>query len=61
MQEKPLLYDIEAAAQMLSISKWTVHAYIKNGRLHAVRLGRRVLLEDSELRRLVSEAKGEGV
>jgi len=56
---EPLL-DIGRAAKALSISPWTVRSYIRSGRLRAVRLGRRVLLEAQELRRLVAEAKANG-
>jgi excisionase family DNA binding protein len=53
---KPL-HDINSAARLLSISPWTVRAYIRDRKLHPVRLGRRVLLEESELERFVSEAR----
>lgn len=49
------LYDINSAARLLGISPWTVRAYIRRGKLKPVRLGRRVLLEESELERLVAE------
>ena len=51
------LLSIEAAAELLSISKWTVRAYIRAGKLRAVRLGRRVLLAEDELVRLVAESQ----
>jgi excisionase family DNA binding protein len=50
----PLL-DIKEAARILSISHWTVRAYIKNGQLKPVRLGRRVLIQTSELERFVTQ------
>ena len=53
------LYDIKEAAQMFSISTWTVRAYIRKGRLHPVRIGRLVRLEERELQRFVSEARSE--
>lgn len=49
------LYDINSAARLLGISPWTVRAYIRRGKLKPVRLGRRVLLEESELERLVAK------
>ncbi|MBZ5615907.1 MAG: helix-turn-helix domain-containing protein [Acidobacteriia bacterium] len=52
----PLL-DLKQAACLLSISQWTVRAWIKSGKLMPVRLGRRVLLEEAELQRLIREAK----
>ena len=53
---KPLL-GIEAAASLLSISPWTVRARIRQGKLKPVRIGRRVLLEQGEIERFVSEAR----
>jgi len=57
---KPL-YDVNGAAQMLRISPWTIRAHIRNGKLTPVRIGRRVLLEEAELERLVAEAKAGAV
>ena len=51
------LFDINAAAQLLSISPWTVRRAIKTRSLEAVRIGRRVLLEEESLERFVSDAK----
>lgn len=48
------LKSVEEAASLLGISKWTVRSYIKAGKLHVVRLGRRVLVEESELERFVA-------
>jgi excisionase family DNA binding protein len=48
------LLSIEAAADILSISKWTVRAYIRTGKLRAVRLGRRVLVEENELEQFIA-------
>jgi len=53
---RPLL-SIEAAAHLLAISPWTVRAYCKQRKLQPVKVGRRVLLEESELKRFVSEHK----
>jgi len=53
---EPLL-NIEEAARLLGLSPWTIRLRIHEGRLNPVRLGRRVLIEPSELQRLVNEAK----
>jgi excisionase family DNA binding protein len=50
------LKSIDEAAGLLGISPWTVRAWIRDGRLRPVRLGRRVLLSESELERLVNES-----
>jgi excisionase family DNA binding protein len=54
----PLL-DLKEAARLLSISPWTVRAYVKAGKLNPVRIGRRVLLEEAELQRFITESKGD--
>ncbi len=53
---RPLM-GIDKAAELLGISPWTVRGYIREGRLRPVRLGRRVLLTESELERLVAEGQ----
>jgi excisionase family DNA binding protein len=52
----PLL-DLKEARRLLSISPWTVRAYIKTGKLNPVKIGRRVLLEEAELQRFVDESR----
>ena len=54
------LKSVEQAAGLLGISKWSIRAYIKAGKLKPVRLGRRVLLSEEELERLVAEGKAPG-
>ena len=51
------LYSVHQAASRLSISHWSVRAFIKAGKLHPIRLGRRVLLDETELRRFIAEAR----
>ena len=51
------LKSVVEAAELLRISPWTVRSYIKTGKLKPVRLGRRVLLTDGELERLVAESQ----
>jgi len=53
------LVSVEAAARLLSLSPWTVRAYLRTGELRAVRMGRRVLLEQTELERLIKEARAQ--
>ena len=47
------LLSVQAAAELLSISPWTVRSYIKQGKLRPVRIGRRVLLQQEEIQRFV--------
>jgi excisionase family DNA binding protein len=51
---KPLL-DVKGAAEALAVSPWTIRAYIRDGKLRAVRIGRLVRLEAAELERFVNE------
>lgn len=53
MDTEKLVMNVKQAAEALSISPWTVRRFIAIGKLKAVRIGRRVLLEPSELSRLV--------
>lgn len=57
MHVEKLLLDVKNAAQVVSISPWTIRRYITLGRLKAVRIGRRVLIEPKELRRLVEAGR----
>jgi excisionase family DNA binding protein len=50
------LFDVKSAARLLAISPWTVRAYIRQGKLRAVRLGRLVRLDQAEIQRFVTEA-----
>jgi excisionase family DNA binding protein len=52
------LMNVEDAARVLNISPWTVRSYIAKGRIRPVRIGRRVLLEEVELERIISQSKG---
>jgi excisionase family DNA binding protein len=54
---RPLKSVVEAA-ELLRISPWTVRSYIRDGKLKPVRLGRRVLLREEELERLVAMCQG---
>jgi len=55
---EPLL-SVADAARVLSISPYTVRFYLRAGKLHPVRIGRRVLLEQSELQRFVDDARSQ--
>ena len=55
------LKSVEESAELLGISVWTVRAYIRDAKLRPVRLGRRVLLQESELERFVAFSKAQPV
>jgi excisionase family DNA binding protein len=52
------LKSVVEAAGLLGISPWTVRAYVRTGKLRPVRIGRRVLLAETELERLIAESQG---
>jgi excisionase family DNA binding protein len=49
------LLDVKEAARAWAVSPWTIRAYIRDGKLRAVRIGRLVRLEAAELERFVKE------
>lgn len=53
------LLDCAAAGEYLSVSPATVRAWIRQGRLPCVRLGRRVLLDRRALDRLIDRSGDE--
>ena len=48
---------LREAAASVGLSPWTLRAWIRQGKLAAVRLGRRVLIEPSELQRLIEAGR----
>ena len=53
------LYDVKGAAQALAVSPWTIRAYIRDGKLKPVRLGRLVRLQEEELERFLTQAQAQ--
>jgi excisionase family DNA binding protein len=51
------LYDVKTAALALAVSPWTIRAYIRDGKLKPVRLGRLVRLQEEELERFLTQAQ----
>jgi excisionase family DNA binding protein len=52
------LKSIEQAAELWGVSAWTVRAYVRQGKITPVRIGRRVLIEPFEIARIVAEGRG---
>ena len=48
-------------AQKLSISRWTVYAWISEGRIKSVKIGRLVRIPESEVDRIVEEGFQEAI
>ena len=57
----PRLVTMKQAAQLLSVSYWTIRYWVDVGKLRAVRLpgdGRLVRIEVSELDRIIEDGRG---
>lgn len=52
-----LVLNVKEAAQALRLSPHTIYLYIRQGKIAATRIGRRVLVEPSELHKLVNKGK----
>ena len=54
--ESERLYSVPDAAQFLGgISKWTVHAWLSQGRLQRVKVGSRTMIRESELVKMIQD------
>ena len=53
MDDIKLALDVTEAARAVSLSPWTIRKWISTGKIKAIHLGRRVMVEPSELKRLV--------
>jgi excisionase family DNA binding protein len=49
--------SIEDAAESIGLSPWTLRKYISTGRINPTRIGRRVLIETSEIERLLEAGR----
>jgi excisionase family DNA binding protein len=50
------LYSVSEAARILGgISKWTVHAWLSQGRLRRTKVGGRTMIRESELARVIQD------
>jgi excisionase family DNA binding protein len=55
-----LLVGVPKAAEAIGLSPWTIRQYVRRGKIRAIRIGRRVLIEPSELQRLIDEGRAKG-
>ena len=51
------LFKLEDAAHILGRTHWTLRQDIRTGKLNCVRMGRRIMIEPSEIRRLIEEGR----
>jgi excisionase family DNA binding protein len=50
------LLSVEEAARALGgISKWTVHAWLSQGKLRRTKVGGRTMIRESELQKVIEE------
>lgn len=60
MSEFEPLVSVEEAARLLGgLSKWTIYAWLSQGKLHRTKVGRRTMLRQSELARIVKDEHDE--
>jgi excisionase family DNA binding protein len=56
MQADDMLLSVSEAAKRLGgISKWTVHAWLSQGRLTRTKVGGRTMIRESELQKVIDE------
>ena len=53
------LKSIEQTAQILGLSAWTIRRYVQLGKILPVRIGRRVLIEKSEIERVIADGRSD--
>ena len=58
MEGEKLLWSVKEAGFALGLSPWTIRRYIIDKKLQTVRIGRRVLVEPAECRRLIEQSRG---
>lgn len=51
------LLSVKQAAQRLGVSFWTIYRLARTGQLGSVRLGRRRLFEEEDLKKLIRESR----
>ncbi len=55
--QQALSLGLREAAASLGLSHWTLRKYIREGKLQCVRIGKRVLIEPTELNRLIQTGR----
>jgi excisionase family DNA binding protein len=46
-------YSVDEAAKLLTLSHWTIRAWIRDGRLRSAKIGDRRVIRESELQKLI--------
>jgi excisionase family DNA binding protein len=50
-----LVSVLEAAKRLGGISKWTVHAWLSQGKMQRTKVGSRTMIRESELNRVMNQ------
>ena len=58
--QQQLALGVKEAAEAVGLSHWTIRKFIREGKLRSVRLGKRVLVEPSELQKLIVQGRSNG-
>jgi len=53
---QPIVTSINEAAKALNLGRTSIYALIRQGRLEAVKMGRRTLVKVESIRRLIEQA-----
>jgi excisionase family DNA binding protein len=49
------LYTVKEAAQVTTLSPWTIWAYLTQGRIKRTKISRRTVIRESELQKLLKD------
>lgn len=55
LEQGELISVDEAAKRLGGISKWTVHAWLSQGRLRRTKVGGRTMIRESELAKVIED------
>jgi len=56
-EREPLVYSVDEARKLLKISRGLIYQAINTGRIPSIRIGRRILIPRSGLKRLFDEVE----
>lgn len=51
------VFSVDEAADILTVSKYTIRAWFYRGKLKGIKLGRRVVFSEKELQALIDKGK----
>jgi excisionase family DNA binding protein len=54
---EPLISVVEVARRLGGISKWTVYAWLSQGKLQRTKVGGRTMIRESELQKVIKDGE----